>query len=64
VERGRVKLPDQLENITSATFQVRFRGAKRPRRLTIVPCNRVIYGREEDWPLLERLMLARGFIKN
>lgn len=64
VERGRVKLPERLEDITSATFQVRFRGARRPRRLTIVPCNRVIYGREEDWPLLERLMLARGFIKN
>jgi hypothetical protein len=64
VERGRVKWPERLEDITSATFQVRFRGARRPRRLTIMPCNRVIYGREEDWPLLERLMLARGFIKN
>ena len=64
VERGKVKWPDRLEDFASATFQVKFRGAKKPRRLTIVPCNRVIYGREEDWPVLERLMLARGFIKN
>ena len=63
VERGKVKWPDRLEDFASATFQVKFHGAKKPRRLTIVPCNRVIYGREEDWPLLERLMLARGFIK-
>ncbi len=64
VERGEFAWPKSLEDFASATFQVKFRGAKKPRRLTIVPCNRVIYGREEDWPLLERLMLARGFIKN
>ena len=60
---GGVAWRRSLEDFTSAALQVKFLGAKNPRRLTIVPCNRVIYGREEDWPLLERLMAARGFIK-
>ena len=64
VERGELAWPKSPEDFASATFKVKFRGAKSPRRLTIVPCNRVIYGREEDWPFLERLMMARGFIRN
>ena len=64
VERGQLAWPKSLQDFASATFQVKFRGAKSPRRVTIVPCNRVIYGREEDWPLLERFMAARGFIRN
>ena len=62
VETGALVWPKNVAEIKRATFQVKFWRAPRPRRLTIVPCNRALYGREEDSPLLDRLMRARGFI--
>ena len=64
VENGDFKWPKNVQDITRATFQVLFWHEKRPRRVTIVPCNRALYSRDEDWTLMERLMLARGLIKN
>jgi hypothetical protein len=64
VESGKLTWPDNVQNIKRATFNVKFWRVSRPRRLTIVPCNRVLYGREEDSPMLERLMRARGFIED
>ncbi len=62
IERGDLKWPVSVEEITRATFRVKFRGAKRPRRLTIVPCNKALYGRDSDSGILERWLKARGFI--
>ncbi|PWU18785.1 MAG: hypothetical protein C5B50_08280 [Verrucomicrobia bacterium] len=64
VECGRMSWPMRIEAIKRATFQVKFWRTPRPRRLTIIPCNRALYSREEDSPLLERFMQARGFIQN
>lgn len=62
VESGSFRWPRRVEDIRRATFEVKFWRAPRARRVTIVPCNRAIFGREEDSPLLERLMKARHFI--
>jgi hypothetical protein len=63
VENGHFRWPKEVQDITRATFQVLFWRERRPRRVTIVPCNRALYSRDGDWLLMERLMLARGFIK-
>ena len=62
IERGDLRWPRSVEEITRATFRVKFRGAKRPRRLSIVPCNKALYGRDSDSGILERWLKARGFI--
>jgi hypothetical protein len=64
IERGELKWPERLEEIVRATFKVWFWGAKRARRLTIVPCNKALYGRDSDSGLLEKLLRARGFIQD
>jgi hypothetical protein len=63
LENGDFQWPKNVQDITKATFQVRFWREKRPRCVTIVPCNRALYSRDVDWLLMERLMLARGFIR-
>jgi hypothetical protein len=63
IEAGRFAWPPYAHQIKRATFEVKFWRAARPRRFTIVPCNRVLYGREEDSHTLEKLMRARGFIE-
>jgi hypothetical protein len=62
VETGSLQWPLNVSDIRRATFNVKFWRAPRSRRFTIVPCNRVIFGREEDSALIEKLMAARGFI--
>jgi hypothetical protein len=62
VESGKLVWPQNADEIRRATFSIKFRRAPRPRRLTIMPCNRVVYGREEDSGILEQLMRNRGFI--
>ncbi|MEY2427239.1 MAG: hypothetical protein QOJ40_124 [Verrucomicrobiota bacterium] len=62
VERAEVQWPATIEQITRATFEVKFYCAKRPRRLTIVPCNKALYGRDNDSTLLEQWLEARQFI--
>jgi len=63
IECGRLSWPIRLAAIKRATFQVKFWRTPRPRRLTIIPCNRALYGREEDSTALESFMRARGFIE-
>jgi len=62
VETGKLVWPQNVDEIRRATFAIKFWRAPRPRRLTIMPCNRVVYGREEDSGILERLLRTRGFI--
>ena len=62
IEMGELKWPDRVDEITRATFKVKFWKAKRARRLTIVPCNKALYGRDSDSGILERWLRARGFI--
>jgi hypothetical protein len=62
IEGGDLKWPKDLNEITRATFKVKFWKVKRARRLTLVPCNKALYGRESDSGILERWLRARGFI--
>ncbi len=62
IEGEDLKWPDRIEDITRATFEVKFCGKRRPRALTIVPCNKALYACDADSNLLERWMLSRGFI--
>jgi hypothetical protein len=62
VERGELEWPNRVEEITRATFKVKFRRARRARKLTIVPCNKALYARDGDSGVLERFLRARGFI--
>jgi hypothetical protein len=63
VEQNELQWPKEIEQITRATFTVKFWRQKRPRRVTIVPCNRALYSRNEDAGLLEKWMEARSFIQ-
>jgi hypothetical protein len=63
IERGEICWPRDLTEITRATFTVKFWKQRRPRQLTIVPCNRALYARDEDGPILERWMAARQIIQ-
>ncbi len=62
IESGRLVWPRNVAEIRRATFAIKFWRAPRPRRLTIMPCNRVVYSREEDSGILEQLLRSRGFI--
>jgi hypothetical protein len=62
VERRTLRWPTRVDEITRATFEVKFRGCRRARRLTIVPCNKALYTRDEDCALLEHWMERRHFI--
>jgi hypothetical protein len=63
VEHEQVEWPKHVESITRATFQVKFRDAKRPRQVTIVPCNRALYGRDDDGARVEAWLAARNFVR-
>jgi hypothetical protein len=63
IERGELCWPRDVTEITRATFTVKFWRQRRPRRLTIVPCNRALYSRDEDGAILERWMAARGIVQ-
>jgi hypothetical protein len=62
VENEEVRWPGRVEEITRATFEIKFWKTRRPRRLTIVPCNKALYGRDEDSRLLEQWLEARQFL--
>jgi hypothetical protein len=62
VERQELAWPERLETITRATFTVKFRRCKRPRKLTIMPSNKALYGRDGDSGILEHWMGRREFI--
>jgi hypothetical protein len=62
VEQARLRWPSRIEEITRATFEVKLCRARRPRRVTIVPSSKALYGRDSDSLLVERLFQVRGFI--
>lgn len=53
--------PSQVEHIRRAKFKIKFNGDKRARQLTIVPWNKVLYGREGDSTILKQWIWRRGF---
>jgi hypothetical protein len=61
VENQALRWPSPLEAITRATFEFKFQRSKRPRRVTIVPCNKALYGRDQDSSQIERWFQARQF---
>ena len=63
IEHGELCWPRDVTEITRATFTVKFWHQSRARRVTIVPCNRALYSRDEDSPILERWMTARQLIQ-
>jgi hypothetical protein len=63
IEQGELCWPQDVTEITRATFTVKFWRQSRARRVTIVPCNRALYSRDEDSPILERWMAARQIIQ-
>jgi len=62
IERGKMRWPVELHEIARATFTVKFWRAKKPRRVSIVPSNKVVYGRDGDAALIEPWMEAREFV--
>src|SRR5205809_275533 len=63
IEKDHLQWPEKVDEITKATFTVRLCREKRPRRVTIVPCNRALYSRDEESGMLERWMEARGLVR-
>jgi hypothetical protein len=61
VERGAIRWPEDVNQITRATFELRFRDTRKSRRLTIIPSNRALYGRDDDSALFEQWLQARQF---
>ena len=64
IERGALEWPEKVEEIARATFLIKFWKAKRARRLTIVPCNKALYGRDSDSGISEKWLKARTFISD
>jgi len=62
-ERGEIRWPKDLTEITRATFTVKLWRERRPRRLTIIPCNRALYARDEESPIMGKWMEAREMIR-
>ena len=62
-ERGEIRWPKDLTEITRATFTVKLWRERRPRRLTIIPCNRALYTRDEESPIMGKWMEAREMIR-
>ncbi|MBI5386787.1 MAG: hypothetical protein HZA90_19115 [Verrucomicrobia bacterium] len=62
LEKGRVEWPKPPGAITRATFEIKFTAAKKARRVTILPSNKALYGRDDDSLLVERWLAARKFI--
>jgi len=63
LESGRVERPQHSEDLTRATFTVRFARARRPRNFTVIPCNKVVYSRDTDSLLLRPWLEERRFIR-
>jgi hypothetical protein len=62
IERGALRWPDDVRQITRATFEIRFRDAPRTRRVTLIPSNKALYARDDDAPVVEHWLAARHFI--
>jgi hypothetical protein len=62
VENDLFRWPTAPERLARAGFEVKFTSGNRPRRVTIMPPNRALYGRDDDSILVEQWLRARGFI--
>ena len=61
IERGLVPWPKEAR-LTRAGFEVKFKDSSRSRKVTILPSNKALYGRDDDRMLVEAWLKARGFI--
>lgn len=62
VEKEKLFWPGDAERIKRATFEIKFAGSKKPRRVTIIPSNKAQYGRDDDSGIIENWLKERGFI--
>jgi hypothetical protein len=63
IEGQKIQWPEDINEFTRATFTVKFWRQKKARQVTIVPCNRALYTRDEDSPIFERWLEAREVIR-
>lgn len=61
VEHGNMRWPEDVNQITRATFEIKFRDARKSRRVTIIPSNKALYGRDDDSVMVEQWLQARHF---
>ena len=61
VECGHLRWPEDVSQITRAMFELTFRDARKSRRLTLIPSNKALYGRDDDSVLVEQWLQARQF---
>jgi hypothetical protein len=64
VETCQLEWPEKIQEITRATFEVKLWRARRPRLLTIIPCNQARFGSEEDIDTLQEWLQRREFIND
>jgi len=63
LEQKKVLWPQELNEITKATFTLKLWRQKHPRRMTIVPCNRALYSHDEHSWILEQWAQRRRFAR-
>jgi hypothetical protein len=62
VEAGHFRWPTNTDQLTKASFEVKYADSSKTRMVTVIPTNKAQYGRDEDSLLVERWLKARGFI--
>ena len=62
VEAEHIRWPKDVDQITRATFEIKFSGSKKCRKVAVIPSNRAQYGRDDDSSIVEQWLKARGFI--
>jgi hypothetical protein len=63
IEQDHLQWPPCLDQIRRATFRFKIAGAPRSRRVTIVPSNKIVYGRDEDSTWVKYWLRAREFAR-
>jgi hypothetical protein len=61
MERRGIFIP-RVSRIVSATFKFKFQESRRPLTVEISPPNAGVYARDEDAPIIEAWLRARGFV--
>lgn len=61
IEKEKLNWPRE-ECIKRATFEIKFSGPQKPRRVTVIPSNKAQYGNDDDSVLVELWLKARKFI--
>lgn len=62
VEAEHIRWPKDVAQITRATFEIKFSGSNKCRKVSVIPSNRAQYGRDDDSSIVEQWLKARGFI--